>query len=258
MAWLGIWFDGLAGDDGPRNPEQLQGLVRPIVYPFASAFLEEEGRRLETSRAPDRHARDGTSYGVYYSLDHDGGRGGVDAQGCRIVRWLFEGFSAEGASRRASRFNEIPLVVHCDDPVKAAAMVNALVLLRFLGAAEDQAVAKIMIHPWNVLRGGPSRAALDYERRVLELLHGQIFYGEDVTLFDVLDRPDLRRFRSLPPCCAEQIGFVRSILEWIDDCWPRSDAERDELTRKLRNSLADEARYLAPRTASGARKPRFV
>ena len=41
-----------------------------------------------------------------------------------------------------------------------------------------------------------------------------------------------------------QIGFIGPLLEWVDECWPASDAERLDLERKLRSSLTDEAVYL--------------
>ena len=134
------------------------------------------------------------------------------------------------------------MVIHDADPAKAAALGNALALLRFLGAAEDQAIAKILLHPWNP-SGAPSRAAEEYEKRVLEFLHGETFYPDDVDLFDVLERRDLRTYRSLNPCCRTEIGFMESLLKWVDDCWPETQSQRVDLTEKLRNSLADEARY---------------
>jgi hypothetical protein len=126
-------------------------------------------------------------------------------------------------------------------------MGNALTLLRFLSASEDQAIAKILLLPWNPLRGSPQLAAEDYERRVIDFLHGETFYPEDVSLFDVLERNDLKNYRDLMPCCLTQIGFIAPLLEWVDECWPKNDDERRDLFAKLRNSLADEARFLRKR-----------
>jgi hypothetical protein len=245
MPWLGIWFEHFAGDGGPRSPERFQSLVPPIIYPYAHGFLEDEEKRLLRSRDPGTYLREGTRYRVYYSIAHDGGQTGLTEQGCRILNWLFRHFIPDSGSTVSSRFSEIPVVIHAEDPAKAAAMGNALTLLRFLAAAEDQAVARILIHPWNFLRGSPATAAAEYERRVLEFLHGEVFYPADVTLFDVLDRADLKAHRDLGPCCLTQIGFIAPLLEWIDECRPETDAERVELFGKLRNSLADEAKYLS-------------
>jgi len=66
-------------------------------------------------------------------------------------------------------------VLHAENPARAAAMGNALTLLRFLAASEDQAVAKILIHPWNPFKGSPAEAAAEYEKRVIDFLHGEIF-----------------------------------------------------------------------------------
>jgi hypothetical protein len=244
MAWQGIWFESDAGPSGARSPEYLKALLEPIVYPYAHGFVNEESRRLKGSSDPGRIWKDGDAHRVYYSLDHDGSETALDAQGCRILRWLFECFDPDGPSPLAARFSEIPVVVHSPHPARAAAMANALAILRFLTAAEDQAIARIMIHRWDVRSLGPERAAAEYEERVLEFLEGPVFYPEDVSLFDVLDRNDLRGHREQGACCACQIGFVPPLLEWIDECRPESDEERRELFRRLRNSLADEARFL--------------
>jgi hypothetical protein len=253
MPWLGIWFEPLAGDGGARSPERLRGLVPPIVYPYAHNLIAEESRRLSRVRDPSTMLRDGELYTVFYSLAHDSTENGLDQQGCSILQWLFQSFELDSRNAIGARFSEIPVVVHADDAAKAAAMGNALTLLRFLSASEDQAIAKMLIHPWNPLRGSPQLAAADYEKRVLDFLHGEIFYPEDVSMFDILERQDLKAHRELGPCCQLQIGFIGPLLEWIDECWPRTDAERADLTLKLRNSLADEARFLRQRRA-GARK----
>lgn len=266
MAWLGIWFEHGAGEGGPRSPELLQALAPPIIYPYVHNLTEEEGRRLARARDPGEMSRDGERYRVYYSLAHDGGQGGLDQQGCRVVRWLFENFLPEDVpagtvtlgDRRSlcSRFSEVPVVVHDDNPARAAAMMNALVLLRFLGAGEDQAIAKVLWHPWSPFRGSPRLAALDYEKRVLDFLHGEIFYPEDVSLFDVLDRNDLKAHREMDVCCRTQLGFISPILEWIDETRPETEAERADLLEKLRNSLRDEARSLRPKPKPGGGKAR--
>ena len=205
--------------------------------------------------------RAGGGVRVVFSVYHDGPLGGLDQQGCRVPRWLFSHFDAEGRDRLSASFSEIPLVINAVDPARAAALANALVLLRFLGAAEDQAIAKVMLHPWDPFQGSPALATERYEERVLEFLHGEVFYPEGVTLFDVLDRRDLKRWRALAPCCQAQLGFILPILEWIDEVRPRSEAERKELEAKLRRSLADEARYWvvpkreSPRTAPPGELP---
>jgi len=244
MPWLGIWFEHHAADDGPRDPAMFEGFVRPITYPYVHNFIEAETQRLV--RAPDAgYARvGGERFSVYYSLDHDGGQTGLAQQGCRILQWLFENFDQHGENRLSARFSEIPVVIHAVDPQRAAAMANALTLLRFLGAAEDQAIAKMMLCPWNPLRGSPRLAALDWEKNVLDFLNGDIFYPEDISVFDVLERRDLRAHRALAPCCETQIGFIRPLLEWVDECWPTTPEERRDLEGKLRNSLGDESRYL--------------
>jgi hypothetical protein len=244
MPWLGIWFEHGAGDGAPRDPAMFEGLVRPVAYPFARNFIEGETKRLLGTKDPGYIRSAGERYSVYYSLAHSGGQTGIDQQGCRVLQWLFENFDPKGRNDISKRFSEIPVVIHAIDPKCAAAMGNALTLLRFLGAAEDQAIAKMVICPWNPQRGNARLAALDYEKRVLEFLHDDIFYPEDVTLFDVLSRRDLKAHRSLSPCCDTQIGFVRPLLEWIDECWPKTQEEALELEGKLRNSLGDEASYL--------------
>lgn len=255
MAWQGIWFEHGALEGGPRCPEHFRGLVPPIVYPFAHTFIEEEAKRLKSSPDPGRIARDGEWFNVYYSLNHDGGQGGLDQQGCRILRWVFECLGSKSGSAISARFSEIPLVIHSDEPRKAAALGNAVTLLRFLGAGEDQAIARILIHPWSPFRGSPRLAAEDYENRVLRFLNGEIFYPEELILFDILERNDLKAHRDLSPCCLSQIGFLAPLLEWIDECWPRNEAEAKDLEAKLRNSLLDEARSLAktatPRSTGG-------
>jgi hypothetical protein len=243
MAWLGIWYESAAAEGGPRSPEMFHGLVEPIVYPFAHTFIEEETKRLKASRDPCAFRRGGERFNVYYSLNHDGCQSGLDQQGCSIIRWLFEHFGTPESSLSA-RFSEIPIVLHTDEPLKAAAMANALVLMRFLGATEDQAIAKILIHRWSPFQGSPRLAAEEYERRVIDFLHGEIFYPEGVNLFDILERNDLKAYRDFPPCCLLEIGFIGPLLEWIDECWPKSEAEAADLLGKVRNSLRDEARFL--------------
>ena len=88
-----------------------------------------------------------------------------------------------------------------------------------------------------------STAALEYEKRCVEFLNGDLFYPENVGLFDVLGRMDLKSQRHLEPCCKTQIGFIESLLKWADECWPQTPAEADELEAKMRGSLADEAAY---------------
>lgn len=241
MPWLGIWFEHEAREGAARSPEWFEGFVPPVVYPYAHGFIEAEEKRLTKSKDPSTAYRDGERFSVYYSLAHDGGQSGLDQQGCRILNWLFGHFSTDVVHPVSARFNEIPVVVHEPHPVKAAALGNALTLLRFLVAEEDQAVAKILLHPWQMLRGGPRLTALEYEKRVLDFLHGELFYPEGITMFDVLERRDLKAHRELAACCETQIGFIRFLLEWIDDCWPGSEDEASELQAKLRNSLADEA-----------------
>jgi len=250
MPWLGIWFESLAVDGGARDPQMLKGLAPPIVHAFAREFIEAESKRLVRTRDPSQVLVDRERFNVYYSLHHDSTQTGVDQQGCRILNWLFQNFEVDSRSAIGARFSEIPVVIHADNPARAAAMANALTLLRFLSAGEDQAIARILIHPWNPLRGSPRLAAAEYERRVIEFLHGEIFYGEDVTVFDVLGRHDLKSHRELGACCKTQISFVEPLLEWVDECWPSSEAEARELTAKLRSSLADEARYLRSPTRS--------
>ncbi len=250
MPWQGIWFEHGGSGGGPRSPEHFKGLVPPVVYPYAHGFVEAEAKRLTSGPDPGRIRRDGERFDVYYSIAHDGGQTGVDQQGCRIFNWLFKSFEPNSASSIGARFSEIPLVIHEDDPAKAAALGNAAALLRFLGAGEDQAIARILLHPWNPLRGSPRLAAEDYERRTIDFLHGGIFYPEDVNLFDILERNDLKAHRSLPACCRTQIGFIGPLLEWADECRPSNDGERRDLEEKLRRSLADEARYLRGRRQS--------
>ena len=247
MAWQGIWFEHEAAEGGARDPRMFEGLVEPITYPYAHGFIEGETGRLMASKDPSGLRIDGTRYDAYYSLNHDGGQTGLAQQGCRILQWLFQNFDQEGRNRLSARFSEIPIVIHAVDPARAAALANALTLLRFLGAAEDQAIAKMMLWPWNPLSGSPKMAALEYEKRVLEFLHGDIFYPEGIRLFDILGRRDLKCHRILDACCKVQIGFVLPLLEWIDECWPETAKEAEELEAKLRNSLGDEARYLMQR-----------
>ena len=273
MAWQGIWFDPWAIEGGPRSPERFRGLVPPIVYPFAHTFVEEESLRLAAVRDPAIMIRGGERFRVFYSLAHDGSHPGLDQQGCRILRWLFENFlppeapppDPDGLPREGprpksplslcSRFSEIPVIIHAEDPTRAAALGNALALLRFLSASEDQAIAKILLYPWNPYRGSPALAAEDYEKRVIDFLHGEIFYPEEVGLFDVLERNDLKGHRELEACCLTQVGFVAPLLEWIDECWPQSDEERADLFKKLRNSLRDEARFLRKQGGRGRPGP---
>lgn len=244
MAWYGIWFESAAGEGGPRSPERFKALVPPRVYPYAHSFIEAEEKRLLNSSDPTTILVDRVRHSVFYSLNHDGCQSGLDQQGCRILQWLFQHFELDSRSAVGARFSEIPVVIHSDEPAKAAALGNALALLRFLSASEDQAIAKILLCPWSFLRGSPDLAAAEQERRLIEFLHGELFYPEDVTLFDVLERRDLRMHRELGHCCLTQIGFIAPLLEWIDDCWPKTDEEREDLLAKLRSSLADEARYL--------------
>lgn len=250
MPWLGIWFEPLAVDGGARDPQMLKGLAPPIVHAFVHDFVEEESKRLVRTRDPSQILRERERFNVFYSIHHDSTQTGIDQQGCHILNWLFRHFETESRSTISSRFSEIPVVIHADNPSRAAAMANALTLLRFLSAGEDQAIAKIMIHPWNPLRGSPRLAAEEYERRVIDFLHGEIYYPEDVTLFDILGRHDLKGHRELNACCLTQIGFIAPLLEWVDECWPTTDEEAHDLTARLRNSLADEARYLRGREKS--------
>ncbi len=243
MPWQGIWFEHEASEGKARSTEWLRGLVEPISYPFAHGFVEAEAERLRKSRDPGSVHRNGERFSVYYSLVHDGGQSGIDQQGCRILNWLFEDFGLEGENALSRQFSEIPVVIHEPNPATAAALGNALVLLRFLAARADQAIAKIALYPWNPRRGSPRLAGEDYEKRVIEFLHGQIYYPDGVDLFDVLQRNDLKAHRVLAPCCRTQIGFIGPLLEWIDECWPDTPAERADLRERLRNSLADEARY---------------
>lgn len=243
MPWLGIWFEHEGLDGGARDPRWFEGLVEPRVYPYARGFIEAETDRLTRTRDPSTVRERGERCSVYYSINHDGGQSGVDQQGCRLARWLFENFLPSGGSRLASAFSETPLVIHAVDPARAAALGNAFTLLRFLSARPDQAVAKILLEPWDPLRIPPERAAKEYERRVIDFLHGEVLYPDEVTLYDVLARKDLRSHRSLAPCCQTQMGFITSILAWIDECWPKTDQERAELTEQIRRSLADEVRY---------------
>ena len=244
MPWSGIWFEHGAGEGGPRDPDMFEGLVRPVAYPYVHSFIEAETQRLLETKDPGYVRSDGERHGVYYSLAHSGGQTGIDQQGCHILQWLFENFDPAGRNDLSRRFSEIPVVIHATAPQYAAAMGNALTLLRFLGAAEDQAIAKMVICPWTARLGDSLLAARDYESRVLEFLHCDIFYPEDVTLFDVLSRQDLKAHRALAPCCETQIGFISPLLDWIDECWPQSPEQAQELEAKLRNSLGDEAFYL--------------
>ena len=245
MPWQAIWFEPAAGENEARCPESLQGLNEPITYPYAHGFIEAEQKRLRSNSDPSTVFRDGERRTVFYSLTHDGGEGGLERQGCRILEWLFRNFSADGDNIVSARFCEIPLVIHEPHPVKAAAMANGLLLLRFLGARPDQAIAKIALYPWTSRRGSTQLAVADYEERVLQVLQGEIFYPEGVDLFDVLERADLKAYRELALCCQSQIGFVLPLLEWIDECWPQTAKERAGLQESLRKSLADEVQYAA-------------
>jgi len=243
-SWQGIWFESEACEGGARDPAHLRVLHPPIVYPYAHAFVNAEADRVRKSRDPGSLWKDRESRRVFYSLAHDSRETGVGDQGCRIVRWLFESFDPDSRTTLAARASEIPIVIHADHPAKAAAMANALAMIRFLTADEDQAIAKIAILPWEVRRLGPERAAAAYEERVREFLGGSIFYPDDVTLFDVLGRADLRSHRELAACCTTQIGFVRSLLDWIDEEWPATREAELALEARLRRSLVDEARFL--------------
>ena len=258
MPWQGIWFEPLAGVGGARSPEMFEGFDPPVVYPYAHNFVNAEDDRLRDSQDPGGVYRDGRRFDVFYSITHDAGQKGVDQQGCRLLRWLFDNFYPESPTSIGALFSEIPVVIHEPDPVRAAALGNALTLLRFLGADADQAIAKILLFRWDPMRVSPRLAAQEYERRIFDFLNGEIFYPEDVNVFDILERNDLRAHRTLPACCESQIGFIRPLLEWIDECWPESDAERIELEAKLRNSLADEAKYCrkATRAAKAASSPK--
>ena len=141
MPWQGIWFEPEAGTGRARSPEWFQGFDPPIVYPFAHNFVDAEDTRLRTSGDPGTIYRDRERCRAFYSLTHDGGQTGLDQQGCRIFRWLFENFRPESPTSVSARFSEIPVVIHEPNPAKAAALGNALTLLRFLGAREDQAIA---------------------------------------------------------------------------------------------------------------------
>ena len=77
-----------------------------------------------------------------------------------------------------------------------------------------------------------------------DFLKGEIYYPEEVGLFEVLDRMDLKSYRQLEPCCKTQIGFIESLLNWADECWPHSRREALELEEKMRESLADETAFL--------------
>ena len=101
---------------------------------------------------------------------------------------------------------------------------------------------KILLFRWE-LRGNPQRIAREYEQRIFDFLNGEVYYPDDVDVFDVLGRQDLKSHRALGPCCQSQIGFIRPLLEWIDDCWPQTDEDRRELREKLTNSLCDEVKY---------------
>jgi hypothetical protein len=244
MAWLGIWYEHEARQGGPLDPRQFTSLVHPVIYPYAHSFVENETSRLEGTEDPSRTRKGGELHSVYYSLNHDGGQGGLHQQGCSILQWLFQNFEPGGNSTISKRFCEIPVIIHAVNPARAAAMANALTLLRFLAREEDQAVAKIMLNPWDPSqRPDNSTAALEYEKRCIEFLNGDIFYPENVSLFDVLGRIDLKSQRSIEPCCKTQIGFIESLLKWADECWPQSQAEAVELETKMRDSLADEAAY---------------
>ncbi len=246
MAWQGVWFEPEAVDGGVRDPEMLQAFGDAVVYAYPRGFIEAEESRLRASKDPSRMRRDGELRAVYYSLGHDGGATGSDAHGCRILRWLFERFRPDGGDSISARFSEIPVVIHAPDPASAAAMANALTLLRFLAASEDQAIARMMLVRWDPRRGTPQLAASEYEQRVFAFLNEtDLFYPDDVDLFDVLARQDLRSQRALRPCCDAQIGFILPLLEWIDECQPTTPVERRDLACKLRNSLADEANYVA-------------
>lgn len=248
MSWLGIWFEHEAREGGPRDPAQFKRLIHPVIYPYAHNFIENETRRLQDVEDPSRAREGGEIHSVYYSLNHDGGQPALDRQGCSILQWLFQNFEPGGGNNISSRFCEIPVVIHAVHPARAAAMANALTLLRFLARAEDQAVAKIMLTAWDPLQKGSQAAAEEYENRCLDFLKGDIYYPEEVGLFEVLDRRDLKSHRQLEPCCKTQIGFIESLLNWADECWPRSRQEALELEGKMRESLADETAYLRRQT----------
>ena len=245
MAWQGIWFEPEACVGGSRDPEMLQAFGDAIAYPYPRNFIDAEEARLRSSKDPGRMLAGGERRSVYYSLGHDGAASDIEAHGCRILRWLFERFRPDGGDSVSARFSEIPVVIHEPDAVKAAALGNALTLLRFLAASEDQAIARMMLVRWDPRRGSPQLAAAEYEKRLFSFLNeSDLFYPDDVDVFDVLERQDLRSQRTLHPCCQTQIGFIPPLLEWIDDCWPTSVKERRALESKLRNSLADEAKYV--------------
>ena len=143
MAWLGIWYEHEARQGGRRDPRQFTSLGHPVIYPYAHSFIENETSRLEGTEDPSRTRKGGELHSVYYSLNHDGGQGGLHQQGCAILQWLFQNFEPGGNSAISKRFCEIPVIIHAVNPARAAAMANALPLLRFLAREEDQAVAKI-------------------------------------------------------------------------------------------------------------------
>ena len=245
MAWQGIWFEAEARDGGARDPDLLEVLMPPITYPYAHAFVNAETERVREARDPGTIFKDGEYHRVYYSLSHGGHETGLDEQGCRILRWLFENFDPDRPDCLAARFSEIPVVLHDPDPARAAAMANALTLIRFLTAGDDQAVARIHVFAWDVRRLGPWRSAAAWEKSVRDFLNGSVLYPEDVDLFDVLARTDLRRHREFAACCTTQIGFVQSLLDWIDEeGWPETDDAKASLMGRLRNSIVDEARFL--------------
>ncbi len=245
MAWQGIWFDPEARAGGARDPESFQSLLPPIVYPWVHSFVEAEQERVRRSLDPGTIVVDGERHRVYYALVHDGHETELDAQGCRVLRWLFEHFDPDDPKALAARFSEIPVLLHGEHPGKAAAMANALTLVRFLTAEEDQAVAKICVQPMEVSRLGPARAVAYWEEQARAFLGGSVFYPEDVSVFEVLGRSDLRGHRELPACCFTQIGFLRSLLDWIDEeGWPGNAESARSLEGRLRKSLVDEARFL--------------
>ena len=98
MAWLGIWYEHEARQGGPLDPRQFTSLVHPVIYPYAHSFVENETSRLEGTEDPSRTRKGGELHSVYYSLNHDGGQGGLHQQGCSILQWLFNNFEPGGNS----------------------------------------------------------------------------------------------------------------------------------------------------------------
>jgi len=74
MAWLGIWFEYLAGEGGARSPEHFKGLAPPHRLPVRARLHRRRGKAPPSVAGP-RHVLEGRQrYNVYYSLAHDGGQ----------------------------------------------------------------------------------------------------------------------------------------------------------------------------------------